>query len=239
MSAAPSRTSSRSTTRRPHRPAQGALDARQSGAGGHRGPARARPAPRHRSRRDHAALARHDGRHQCADPAARRQGRAGGHRRVSRPDRDRAADPPACVQPAGRTIRRRWCRASCASRRRSASPRTASTVRALEPRHAAGAGEADRRRQAGCLRGVPAVLVPQSRARGDDPRRARRRVSRHVPVDLLRGAAGISRIRAALDHGAQRLSAAGDGPLSRRIRRWPRPRRRRRRRSASTSPPAG
>ena len=65
-----------------------------------------------------------------------------------------------------------------------------------------------------------------------------RRVSRHVPLDLVRGAAGIPRIRAALDHGAQRLSAAGDRPLSRRFRRAASPRPRRRPRSASTSPPA-
>ena len=55
---------------------------------------------RRRSRRDHPALARHDGCDQRADPAARRQGRAGGHGRLSRPDRDRAADPPEGVRSA-------------------------------------------------------------------------------------------------------------------------------------------
>ena len=43
------------------------------------------------------------------------------------------------------------------------------------------------------------------------------RLSGHVPVDLVAGAAGVPRIRAALDHGAERLSAAGDRPLSRRF----------------------
>ena len=37
-------------------------------------------------------------------------------------------------------------------------------MRALVARHAAGAGRGDRRREARRLRGVPAVLVPQSRA---------------------------------------------------------------------------
>ena len=210
MSAAPSRISSRSTTQTdrivlhkvPSTPANPA-------AGGHRGPARAGSRHGIDLGGDHAALARHDGCDQCADPAARRQGRAGGHRRLPRPDRDRAADPPACVQSAGRTIRRRWCRANCASRRRSASRRTAARSARWTPTALPRAGAGDRRREAGRLRGVPAVLVPQSRARGDDPRRARGRLSGHVPVDLLRGAAGVPRIRAALHHGAQRLSAAG------------------------------
>ena len=67
----------------------------------------------------------------------------------------------------------------------------------------------------------------------------KRRLSGHVPVDLVAGAAGIPRIRAALDHGAERLSAARHRPLSRRFpaRRYRKPRRRPR--SASTSRPAG
>ena len=66
-----------------------------------------------------------------------------------------------------------------------------STVRALEPQALERAGEADRQRETRRLRGLPAVLLPQSRARSNDPRRARRRIPGHVPFDLVRGAAGI------------------------------------------------
>src|SRR6478672_2588788 len=51
---------------------------------------------------DLSEVVRHDGCDQRADPAARRQGRAGGDRGLSRLDRDRTPDPPACVLAAGR-----------------------------------------------------------------------------------------------------------------------------------------
>ena len=119
-----------------------------------------------------AAFARHDGCDQRADPAPRRQGRAGRDRGLSRPDRDRAANPPARFLACRPTIRRRWCRANCASRRLSASPPTARRS-ARSPADTLPALVAtDRRGEARRLRGVPSVLVPQPRARGDAARRA-------------------------------------------------------------------
>ena len=163
---------------------------------------------------DLAAITRlvawHDGRHQCADPAARRQGRAGRHRGLPRPDRDRPADPAACVRPAGGLSRRRWCRANCASRRRSASPRTAARCARSTPRSLDRAGGSDRRGAkpdacAVCL--LFSFLNPAHEAMIRDA--LARRLPGHVPLDLVRGAAGIPRIRAALHDRAQRLSAAG------------------------------
>ena len=110
-------------------------------------------------------------------------------------------------------------------------PLAADALPALARRH--------RRRQAGRLRGVPAFLLPPSRARARDPRRARRRLSGHVHLDLGRGAAGVPRIRAALDYRAQRLPAAGARPLPARFRRRGRETPRPAPRLASTNRPAG
>ena len=202
------------------------------------GPARACRAPRHRPRRDHAALARHDRRHQRADPAARRQGRARRHRGLPRPDRDRAADPPACVQPAGRLsgaagaarAALRGARAHHGGRQRDPRARRPTRCR----RWCKAIGDAKPDACAVCL--LFSFLNPAHEAMIRDALRAAY-PDMYLSISS-RGAAGIPRIRAALDHGAQRLSAAGDRPLSRRLRQGRGARPRRRPRSASTSRPA-
>ena len=119
-------------------PAQGAVDAGQSGRGD-RSPACAS------LRRVTASMlaeitrhrARHDGRHQRADPAPGRQGRAHRHRGLPRPARDRAADPPARVRPAGGLSAAAGAARAALRGARADHARTAACIAPLDARHAA------------------------------------------------------------------------------------------------------
>ena len=99
-------------------------------------------------------------------------------------------------------------------------------------RHGGGANPRERCRG---VRRLPAVRVPQPRAR--EPRRGRHQVRRPAGsgVHLVRGPARVPRVRAVLHHGAERLSPAGAGALSGVARGRARPRRAPMRPSASTS----
>ena len=74
-----------------------------------------------------------------------------------------------------------------------------------------GAGARERRR---CVRGLPAVRIPQPGARAPRRRRAPCRPPRPSGLHLVRGPARVPRVRALLHHRAERLPPAGAGPLS-------------------------
>ena len=78
-------------------------------------------------------------------------------------------------------------------------------------RRGGGAGARERRR---CVRGLPAVRIPQPGARAPRRRRAPCRPPRPSGLHLVRGPARVPRVRALLHHRAERLPPAGAGPLS-------------------------
>ena len=111
-------------------------------------------------------------------------------------------------------------RPSCASRprerigpdgrRRAARPTTSSSGWSSALR--------DARRRVG--RGLPAVLLPATRATsGAIAERAARRAARRPRLRLARGAAALPRVRALLDHGDRRLPLPAARPLPRPARR--------------------
>ena len=200
---------------------QGALDARRSFA---RDPRRHRDAARaRRARRRHRLLLpRHHGRHQRA---ARRQGRAApacwSPRASAASIRsaeqcaaygpaifDVMYDKPALLVPqslTGEVAERVDFRGQRAARaRRGGAAR--SRARARGARHR-------------IRRGVPAVLVPASAARGAGARDHRRGIARTADLAVLGGAAADPRVLPAVDHGHQRLPAADPRALHRPARR--------------------
>ena len=187
-----------------------------------------------------APRAWHHGRHQRADPAQGRPGRAGHDARLSRPARDRPPDPPAHVRPLRRLpAAARAARAPLRGERADPGRRLgASAARSRRSSSAVVAAVAAQSGAEACaicflfgyLNPAHEQAVAAAPARG---------AARPASVAVVRGAAGVPRVRALLDHRPERLSAAGDGALSGAARGGagasgcPRPR------SASTSRAAG
>src|SRR6266536_2100498 len=193
--------------RRPPGHRQGALDPAKSGRG--RAP---RPGERrHRARHGGRLRARVDGRHQRPAGAARRAHRAGDHRRLPRRDRDRppaaasalrpGQGPPAAAGPARAALHRARAHGTAGGGRAPGPP---------EPGGRGGFGRGGRCRRGG---GLPAVLVPASRARAAGRRGAAQSPGRRDGVAVQRGAAGGPRVRALLHHGRRRLPDAATGGL--------------------------
>ena len=154
----------------------------------------------------------HHGRHQRADPAPGRPGRAPHDARLSRPARDRPPDPaahvrPLCRLPAALGAARAPFRAQRAhpGRRLGASPDRC--------RGAGRGGRGGARVRRRGLRGLLPVRLPQPGARAGGRGCPAVSAPRAASLALVRGAAGVPRVRALLDHRAERLSAAGDGAL--------------------------
>ena len=118
---------------------------------------------------------------------------------------------------------------------RARSPPTARLHRPLDEDDAGRGDRGGRRGRRRGLRGLLPVRLPQPRARASDRREPSRGAAR---ISTSRSRPRCSRSSAstsALDHGAERLSAAGHGPLPRRAASRARRRGCRRPRSASTS----
>ena len=202
---------------------QDAVDARRSLDRNGPGHQRAVRDGRHRARAARPGLPRHDGRDEHRDRAQRRQGRDDHDQGLSRHPAHRAAQEAdellALAEPAvaGEPDRaaplpadRR--RADRQERRRPHPARRRRGARAGAP---AEGGEGR-----GGLR-LPAVLVPQSRARAARRRDRARGVPRGVPLGLERGHPAVPRVRALLDRRPERLRRAQGLELHRPLRRGP------------------
>ena len=141
---------------------------------------------------------RHHGRHQCADPASRREDRAHHHRRLPRPAGDRPPEAARPLRPAGR-------QAADAGAARPAPRGARARAPHRRDRHAARRGRGARRcarpeggRREGDRRLLPLRLhPPRARAaRGRDPARgAARRLHLGRPRDRARSSASTSGCR--------------------------------------------
>ena len=153
----------------------------RGGDRGHRGAAGAR---QRRHRRRQRRRARHDARHQRGDRAPRRRHRHAGDGGLQRHPRYGLRAPLRPVRPARQVSRRRWCRAGCASRWRSACASTAaSSCRSTKPRCRAAAQRFQRARRRRRRRLLPAFLrQPGARAaRRADPARGGARTCSSPP----------------------------------------------------------
>ena len=159
---------------------------------------------RHQGLRDRRADPRLDHRHQHADRAQGRQDRPGRHPRHPRRLHHRPRQPPGGLQPpvppappagvAPAHPRGRRARARLRRRARAAAPaqRRGSLPRARRRRRRSGRGL------------LPALLsrsLARARSRRDDPQGAAGR----LPLALARHPARISRVRAHVDDGGERL----------------------------------
>src|SRR5712692_452022 len=205
--------------RRGHRPRRRHQGAVRAAGRGRRRRGRARGA-RHRGPRRAAARPRHDRRHQRRSRAARRARGDPHDRRLPRLDRDR---PHQAQYP--RALRADL-RAPEAGRRAQAPLRGRRAARGRRRRPGAarwGERRARARRRGGRrrrgLRGVPPSRLPEPGARAGGGRRGEGPVPGASRVLLGRRRRRVPRVRALLDDGAQRLSAAPDGRLPRRARR--------------------
>ena len=151
--------------------------------------------------------ARHDGRHERAARAPRRAHGARHHRGLPRRDRDRPPGPPVALRPDRAPARRRSCRASCASGARADGPGRASSSRSTRtacerPSTRCARPRSRPSRSACCSRSC----TPSTSARvGEALREA---LPGRPRLAVERGAAGVPRVRALLDHGRRRLPRA-------------------------------
>ena len=186
-----------------------ALDPRQSGAGGDRGAGRALRR-RGAARRRAAAGPRHHGRDQRHHPASRRAGDPAHHRRIPRPSGDRPADPAAHVRPLPRPAPSPRAARAPDRGRRTGDGRGAGGAGAWAAGDPRGDGRA-RRGRGGCVRGVPALLVPAPGPRGAPRRRGAGGAAGPSGLALLGGPARIPGVRTVFHDGAERMAATGHG----------------------------
>ena len=189
---------------------------------------RAGPAPCRLPGSARAPRPRHHGGDERADPAPGRQGRAPHHRGLPGP----AGDWPPDASPHVRSLRRLSSSAGAArapprggrAHHRGGQGGAGAPGGPAGDGAAAGAGHCSRR-----LRGVPSLFIRESGARAHPGRSAATRGPRCAALPLLRGAAGVPRVRALFDHGPQRLPPAGHVALPRATRGRDRAQRSRRR----------
>ena len=152
---------------------------------------------------------RHHRRHQRLAGADRGSDCTGHRRRVRGPDRDRAPGSTFA-------LRRRGHQGAAPGRVELQGGSTSPIVRrhglrwARLQRSRGGTGGSG----SGCGCDRHPVLVPRPVTRRGAGRCRRRDSARGRDFALLEGGSGVSRIRADLDHGDQRLSTADHGPLS-------------------------